>query len=111
MNKDEILAMSREENKDKRKDPYELEIASKSSNVALVVSAIIAGILYLMEMVVTGNENYSLWSVLCTMDAVIYMYRGIKLKNKMSIFCGILWLILAIASGVSAVSHIMRNRL
>ena len=111
MNKDEILAMSREENKDKRKDPYELEVASKSSNVALIVSAIIAGILYLMEMIITGSENYSLWAVLCSMDAVIYMYRGIKLKKKADIFCGIVWLILAVMSGVSAVSHIMSNRL
>ena len=66
MNKEEILAMSREENK--KKDPLTIEAAHKGATLTIIGTSIFAGVLYLSEMIVTGKQNPALWAVLCIMN-------------------------------------------
>ena len=44
MNKEEILAMSRQENKDK--DLYEMQVTESSANIGVITGAIICALLF-----------------------------------------------------------------
>ena len=109
MNKEEILAMSREENK--KKDPLTIEAAHKGATLTIIGTSIFAGVLYLSEMIVTGKQNPALWAVLCIMNCFLSLNNGIRLKQKTSMFAGIIWGILTIASTVSFVMNLAEKAL
>lgn len=101
MNKEEILAKSREENKNI--DLAELEIIGNSEQLAGAIASILCFALYLVETIITGNDNYSLWGVFSTYIAADSIYKGIKMKKKFSVIFGVVWAGVAIVSIVTAV--------
>ncbi len=104
MNKEEILAKSRQENKEK--DLYEVEIAKKSSEIAAIAGVIVCGVLYATEIIVCGSKNNSLWSIIAAMICVNNLYQGIKFKRKSRLALGIVWALITVASLVAALINI-----
>ena len=104
MNREEILAMSREENGDK--DLFELEVNKKANGIGVIAGAIICGILFTIEIIVCGTYNLGLWSIIAVMNSGIYLYSGITLKDKGKLAVGIIMSILGVMSIVYAVSHL-----
>ena len=101
MNKEEILAKSRQENKNR--DIAEIENGKSASKFAVITSAIFAGVLFILEAVITGHNNNSLWAMLAFMNCMMCGYKAFRLGNvKMRPaailwgFCTIIVLILAI---------------
>lgn len=80
MDKETILAKSRQENKEK--DLYELSIETKAYRVAFTAAEIIAAFLFCLDMILTGEYNYSLLIVEVTAEAVFNFYIAIKLKTS-----------------------------
>ena len=96
MKKEEILAKSRKENKNK--DVYEIEVESKGSRIALICMLILITVYYCYEIFTGKGENYTLYSLIALYCSVVYGYKAIKLEKnrKLHIFCSVLWGIVTI---------------
>lgn len=105
MNKEEILAKSRQENKEK--DLYELEVKNNASRIASIASLIICAVLYAAEIMICGNRNYGLWTIIAAFIAGTFLYTGIKFKNKKKIAIGVLWTVVAVIAIVTAISNLV----
>ena len=88
MTKEEILAKSRQENKDK--DLYELEIDTKAEFVGAITAFSICLVLFASEIFICGKTNFGLWGMICSLNAGSYIYKGIKLKKTSVLVCGII---------------------
>ena len=91
MKKDEILEISRKENKNK--DIYEIEVETTGCKIAALTMLILTCIYYCYEIFTGKGQNYSLYSLIGLYCTVLYGYKAIKLdgKKKLHIFCSITW--------------------
>jgi hypothetical protein len=98
-NREEILAKSRNENKDK--DLYEKEIQVKAGNMGACAAAILATIFFSIQIVVGGGINLGLHAVFCSVPATGYIFKAVNMKRKRDIIVSVIWiavtLILSIA--------------
>lgn len=101
MNKDEILEKSRRENS--KKDPYEMEIDLKSSNLGMVCSIVLCLVLFLVQRIAGGVFNYGFWSIIMAENAGAFIYKGIKLHNRSNMIMGAVWCFCALAGAVASV--------
>lgn len=99
MNKEEILAMSREENKNK--DLVTVEIEKKAGTFAVITVTIMAAIFFAAEIMLCGNVNYGLASIALAVNAAINLYTGIRTKDKKSIIYGVIWGLATLADVVT----------
>ena len=107
MNKEEILAKAQKENKNV--DLIEVEIDKKAGDLAAFISTMVCFILYVAENMICHTRNYSLWSVIVTLIAVINVYKGVKLKDKKKIILGICWAIISVVSIATAVITLLKT--
>ncbi len=98
MNRDEILAKSRKENKDR--DLYEMSIDRSAGRVGVVVMYAVVLILTIVSIIQTGKLDIMLWIVAFSVDTSMEIYKAIKLKTKKSITSAIALVIADIASTV-----------
>lgn len=91
MNKNEILEMSRKENKNQ--DPYEKEISQNAGNIAAVVAAILATIFYVIQILVGLGSNYGLYAVVFSVPATGYLVSAIRMKNRRDTLAAIVFII------------------
>ena len=97
MNKDEILAKSRKENKDY--DEREVQILANSSVVGIVVGIVVTGIMIIFSKVI--NEpliELSASTVYLSMYGSGILYQFIQTKEKIRLFQATLVIILAFAN-------------
>ena len=92
MNKEDVLKASREENNNK--DFAEIEYENKAVKIAALGMIFLASIYFLLEIIINGKTNYGWYSIIALFCAVVYGYKGIKLRKKYSIFISIIWLVL-----------------
>ena len=104
MNKEKVLEMSRQENKEK--DLFELEVNKKASTVGICVAAIICGLLFAAEIFICGTPNYGLWSIIATIIGVIYLYSGMKLKDKGKLTVGVMFVLITVGAIAYAISNL-----
>ena len=98
MKKEEILEMSRKENK--KKDIYEMEIETKACKMAALLMIILVTIYYCYEIFTAKGQNYSFYSIIAIYCTTVYGYKAIKLQKRktLHIFCTITWGIVTILS-------------
>lgn len=89
MNKEEILAKSRKENKNQ--DVYEKEVSQSGGNSATVVAAILATVFIVIQIFVGGGTNYGLYAVVSSALATGYTTKAMHLKKKRHLACGDLY--------------------
>ena len=96
MKKEEILEMSRKENK--KKDVYESEVEKKGAVIAAVSMIILAGVYYCYEIISAKGQNYAMYSIISLYCAILFGYKGIKIEKKrgFNIFCSIVWALVTI---------------
>ncbi|MBQ8170907.1 MAG: hypothetical protein IJZ95_02830 [Oscillospiraceae bacterium] len=104
MDKEQILAMSRQENQNK--DLYELEINKKATEIASIASTIVCAVLYMAEILICGNKNFGLWSVIAAFIAGKFLYMGIRSKNANHTALGVIWAIIFVIAAVSAIVNL-----
>lgn len=78
MNKEEILAKSREENKNR--DIYGQEVSKLANSVAVVVMLVLAAVFFIVQIAVGGGKNYGLWALVFGADMANHWVRYIKLR-------------------------------
>ncbi len=98
MNKDEILARSRQENRDR--DLFEMSVDRSAGRVGVVVMYAVVLILTVINVIQTGKLDIMLWIVAFTVDTSMEIYKAVKLKTRKSITSAIALVIADIASSV-----------
>lgn len=104
MNKEEILEKSRRENS--QKDPYEMEINLKASQIGTICALILCFMLFVVQILAGGGMNYGLWGVIMAGSGGSSLYAGIKLKLKSRVWMGICYLIAAVLAAIVSIVDI-----
>ena len=107
MNKDEILAMSRQDNDNN--DPFEREIDRKAMNGAHLAMLIVVFIVYISGIFIKGESDYLVWSIMAASLATQNLYRGIRLKKKDVFICGAVWVLIFIGSFIYGMMKLIRG--
>lgn len=96
MNKDEILAKSRKENKDG--DEREIQILANSSKIGMAVGGILAAIIVLFSRMVNKPLlGLSAWAVYFTMFGSRRLYQFIQTREKIRLFQAIVGIVFGLA--------------
>ncbi|MEE0264074.1 MAG: DUF6442 family protein [Acutalibacteraceae bacterium] len=108
MNKEEILKLSQQENQGKP-DELELNAIGKASRAGMVVGGILCVILVLVSRWVLNRPELALagWMIYFAMQASNKIAMYVQLKNRTSLFCGIMYVIATIGFAVAMVSVII----
>ncbi len=89
MNKDEILAKSRAENKNK--DVYEQEVLKQASRSAVVVQMVLATIFFVTQILVDKGINWGLWALVFSTSMTINWVKYIKLRYRQELITAIVY--------------------
>lgn len=107
MTREEILAKSRKENKNKDMVAYETE--KLAGRAAVVVAALLCGILYFIQLCNGGGVNFALWAVVIAMQTTIYIVKAIRTRQKIKILLAILCTILTLCLSVVHTITVINN--
>ena len=80
MDREEILAKSRAENKNK--DIYEQEILKQANHYAIIVLSVLATLFFVMQIFTGGGINYGLYALIFSGNMTISWVKYLKLKQK-----------------------------
>ncbi len=92
MTKDEVLAKSRAENKNK--DVYEQEVFKQATESSLVVQSVLTAIFFVTQIFVGGGINWGLWALVFSANATIFWVKYIKLRHQRELVMAISYTIL-----------------
>ena len=101
MNKDEILAKSREENR--AQDPYMTQVTLKGTSYASVAVLVLVMIYTIIHFIKDRYINYEMWSLLAVYNAVVFSYRASKDKTKANIISAVSYSLIALLVTAAAV--------
>lgn len=99
MKKEEILEKARNENK--QKDLAVIEIERKGAMYAAISILLLSTVYYISGIFITGKSNYGWYSIIALYCTIVYGYKGIKEKKKLSIITSIIWLLVTIITTYS----------
>ena len=85
MNKEEILAKSRLENKNR--DIAEIDKAKSASKFAILVSASFTCLWTILSVIATSRVNFAVLATEFCMVFTFHLYKAVKHKNFDSIIC------------------------
>ncbi len=94
MTKEEILAKSREENKNW--DEMERFAYAKAGQRACAVGGLVCVIVILLESIFAARVSFSTWAVYLSMTGTMLLTKYLNLKKKHELIFGILQLALAL---------------
>lgn len=94
MNKETILEMSRQENKNK--DLMSQNAEYQASMIAGISMAVLSLVFYAVQIAFHGTLHWGLFAIVTLYNAVLNIVRGIKTSKKGAIIAGIIWLLLTI---------------
>jgi hypothetical protein len=94
MNKDEILAISRAENKNK--DIYEQEVLKQASRSAVVVQMSLATLFILIQIFTVGGINCGLWAIVFSANMTINWVKYIKLRRDNELLIALAYTVLVL---------------
>ena len=98
MDKDEILAKSRAENKNK--DVYEQEVLKQASRSAVVVQMALATLFFVTQIFTGGGINWGLWAIVFSANMTINWVKYMKLRRKSELMIAIAYtLLVSVMSG------------
>ena len=108
MNKDEILAKSRAEHKNR--DVYEQEVLKQASRSAVVVQMALATLFFVTQIFTGGGVNWGLWALVFSASMTINWVKYIKLHRKYELAIAIAYTILvSVMSGYHIYNQIVSS--
>lgn len=96
LDRDEILAKSREEYKKNNKDEMMVDIMSKAGKLSMEVGMVVVALIIVVEGLFFNSFNFSVWTVyyaILATQSFVYYHR---LKEKKHLYIGIFLTILGI---------------
>ncbi len=94
MNKEEILAKSREENKNQ--DIYEKEVLKEGGNAGAVAAGVLATIFFIVQIFTGGGMNYGLYAVVFSIPAAGFVVKYKNLRKKHELFVAVCYIIIVL---------------
>ncbi|MCR5653538.1 MAG: DUF6442 family protein [Ruminococcus sp.] len=94
MNKEEILAKSREENKNQ--DEREKLAIAKASQNALAVGGILCALMLIFNAIFCKTFNYAVWGIYLAITGSSLLFKFVYLKKKHELIFGLIEIGLAI---------------
>lgn len=94
MNKEEILAKSRKENKDQ--DIYEKEVLKEAGNAGAICASVLCLIFFATQIFVGEGTNYGLWAIIFAIQAGGFTVKAVKLKRKHEIVIAIMYVVVTL---------------
>ena len=108
MNKDEILAKSRAENKNR--DLYEQEVLKLANKSAVLVLLVLAAVFSVTQIFAGGGINWGLWALVFSANMTINWVKYIKLHRKYELAIAIAYTILvSVMSGYHIYNQIVSS--
>lgn len=101
MDKEEILAKSREENKGT--DEFEKQAVRDGGSVGAIMAVLLATVFFAIQVLLGENLNYGLYAVVFVVPATTFIVKARRLKRKHEMFLAVLFTITTI---VFSVMHI-----
>ncbi len=80
MKKDEILARSRAENKNR--DIYEQEVLKQGWEIAFIAAAVLAAVFSAVQIFVGGGANCGLWAIVFSGMMATFWVKWLKLRRR-----------------------------
>ncbi len=102
MDKEKVLEMSRQENKDR--DIAALEAGTKASKHAIMSGVTFALILWIWQAIVEDENNASLIALMMFFNMVMQFSIFFSLKNKANLFSALCWTFATIIYTVMAIT-------
>ena len=90
MDKDEILARSRKDNKDR--DFVEEEVTNKANSVAFSVGILMCGLLSILHAVFRDKPDYSVWIVMWSILSSVFLFKYHRLRKRHELLLGLVYL-------------------
>ena len=94
MDKDEILARSRKENKDM--DFVEAEAITKANSIALGVGMIVCGLISILHAIFKETVDYGVWTVYFSALTTIMLFKFVKLRKRHELILGLFYGVCAV---------------
>lgn len=89
MDKDEILAKSRAENRDR--DFVEAEALAKANSAALHVGIIVCGTLSILHVIFLETIDFSAWTVYFSALTTVMIFKYVKLRKRHELVLGLFY--------------------
>ncbi|MDD6034823.1 MAG: DUF6442 family protein [Lachnospiraceae bacterium] len=105
MNKDNILEMSRQENKNK--DLVGESAAIMGGAIAGISMSVLCLVFYLAQIALQGNCNWGFFAIISFYNAVLNLIKGIKMSKKIIIVVGVVWLALTVLLSVVHIDNLI----
>lgn len=80
MDKEEVLAKSRMENKNR--DIYEQEVLKEANDAAVIVMMVLAVVFFTAQLFTGGGTNWSIWALVFSANMTTFWVKYIKLRRK-----------------------------
>ena len=94
MNKDEILAKSRAENKNQ--DVYALEVLKKASKNAVVVQMALAAVFFVAQLLVGEGNNWGLWAIVYSGNMTVCWVKYRELRRSRELMLAVAYTLLVV---------------
>lgn len=105
MNKEEILAKSRAENKNQ--DAYEQEILKQAQVVSLIVIIIISTVFFVVQLFAGGGINYGIYAIVLSGSMATFWVKWIKLRRRHELAMALLYTAVVIALALSHIYNLV----
>ena len=89
MDKEEILARSRKENRDR--DFVEAEALAKANSIALSVGLMVCGLLSILHVIFLDTVDYSVWTVYFSTLTTTMIFKYVKLRKRHELVIGLFY--------------------
>ncbi|MDO4489027.1 MAG: DUF6442 family protein [Eubacteriales bacterium] len=105
MNREEILAKSRQENKNQ--DIFEQDVIITGNKYACMAAAVLATIFFIVQIFTGGGMNYGLYAVVFAMPMAGFWFKYIKLRKKHELALAIGYTIVVLAFSVGHIQGLI----
>ena len=89
MDKEEILAKSRKENRDR--DFVEEEVINRAHSIALSVGMMVCGLISVLSSIFQENPDLSVWVVMWSIWSCVFVVKYRRLRKRHELVLGLLY--------------------
>lgn len=105
MNKEEILAKSRKENKNQ--DIYEYDVLKSAGSIATRIGLILCCLIAVLEVIFTGKVSFGSWFIFFGMLSTLFLVKFIKLHRRHELLVTVFYFALCIMFFILFIIQIM----
>ncbi len=96
MSNENTKETTNKENSNKLHQLYLIEVESKGIRIASIVSIILAIVLFILEIILQGKQNFGMYSLVGCFCTVSFFYYGYRTKRTPYTLTGLVWGVLTV---------------